>query len=821
MSFIGTLTRRSNAPPADVLGKLGCTVCPLSKQSDVKVGLAPSGHAPGGIYILGEAPGSEENAQGVPFVGQSGQLMRQTVDSALQTSQLAEGARYNNVVRTHPPKNRNPTPVEIECCRPSVIADIEQTAPRGVIGVGGVPLSWAIQQTGILAWRGRRIPARFGKHRCWYYPTVHPAYVLRNGGMPGFAGRVFARDVANAVKDCSRAPSLPPEFDIQEFDAVYQSVRISTPAGEAEVRRILDAPIVAFDIETHSSEREKARALRPYGKGARILSIAFASNKGVVAALFDDPGKILQMLFESQALLVAHNIAFELEWLGVDRPADLVKRIDKWACTMAQAYVLDNRSGVLSLDNLCLQAFGVKMKALSSINIDRLIDESTADLLRYNALDAFFTHRLYEAQDARIRQRGMDDVCISQYRRVPATVVASIRGLQADAQTIKDHARRIEDSTSKSKRKIGAFAEVKAWERQHGVKFDSSKQDHLSQLLTHNMSIELSRTELGNVSSSAKSLEKVDHPLVKEILNLRSLGTLRGTFITPFEEGGKQIWEGDLLHPQFNTCRTATRRLSSSNPNGQNFPKRRDSWVREIIVAPRGYKIVSIDYAQMEARFIAADSQDKVLVDSILGGGDIHASWAQRIAAAYPTWELTDPGDRRNAAKGGLVFASFYRATPPTIARACKIPVELAHRLLEEFWREFTGVNDWHADLVGGYERDGFIELSGGFRCHGILTLYQIVNYRVQGSASDIVVDAMSRLAERALVTDTPQLQPILNIHDDLTFYLPEATMERDIETIAAEMLVKQECMQQIPLAVEVSAGDDWGRMSEVKTFEA
>src|SRR5215468_9297611 len=102
----------------DFLHRNGCAVCPLNHSAaDLKhPHMAPHGAKQPLVYILGEAPGAEEDAKGVPFVGKAGRTLRTQIPTAYENL-----VRFSNAVRTRPPKNRTPEPLEIECCRPSVV----------------------------------------------------------------------------------------------------------------------------------------------------------------------------------------------------------------------------------------------------------------------------------------------------------------------------------------------------------------------------------------------------------------------------------------------------------------------------------------------------------------------------------------------------------------------------------------------------------------------------------------------------------------------------------------------------------------------------
>ena len=822
-------------PHADALGKMGCRVCPLAKGKNANQGMPPSDAVKPMIYVIGDAPSAEENRSGVPFTSPSNSMVRTVLSDLLspQGVDYKREVRFNNIVRTRPPNDRAPTATEIACCRPSVVDDIVSTAPKRVIVMGDAAVAWAgLNSAGCSAWRGRRVVGEFGGHKCWVYPVEHPRFIQRNGGMNGAAGAMFRRDIAAVVKDLVDLPPLPTQPSQSEIESkfVLLDKDITGKKVEAALKRF-EGRVVAFDLETHNHDRLRD-TFRPYSQDARVLSIAISDGDSTVALLVDHPSvsnpasrkdainNIAVKKAVSNALAkckraIAHNLPFDLEWLGVHVMPNFIEHESIWACTRAQAYVIDNRPGLHSLNDLSFIYFGHRVKQNVPVDVANLIAAPIDTLLRYNAHDAWITRRLWDAQEAVIESNGLTAVAESQHGRVPTLVAASIKGLELDGGAAMRLGMQVRRSIKDAKSEVHSHAEVVKWQAKNHMPFSMEKKEHLIDLLQNFCHIDLPKTAKGNPSLSAKAVSNIDHPIIKQINRVGELETLLGTFVSPLQPNGKHVWADGKVHPQFNPTRTITRRLSSSSPNGQNFPKRRGEYIRDIIRAPEGHKIVSCDFGQMEARFIAADSQDKTFCDAVISGYDIHAAWGSRIAAAYPQWEITDPKEQRNTAKGGMVFASFYKATPPTIAAACKIPVGVAEMLLREFWREFAGVAEWHQRLISTYQRNGYIELASGFRCHGLFNQWQAVNYRVQGSASDVVVRAMRVLTKESVRLRRPQLQAALNIHDDLTFYLPEETLAEDVEIISRVMLERPPFFRQIPLAIEISTGDAWGSMSE------
>lgn len=130
------------------------------------------------VMFIGEAPGREEDIQGLPFVGRAGQLL----DRMLASIGLDRQSAYiTNVIPWRPPGNRNPTPHEIELCRPFIERHIALAAPKLVVFLGNVS-NRAMMNTsrGILSVRGTWGEYAVGDRKVPAMPTLHPAYLLRN-----------------------------------------------------------------------------------------------------------------------------------------------------------------------------------------------------------------------------------------------------------------------------------------------------------------------------------------------------------------------------------------------------------------------------------------------------------------------------------------------------------------------------------------------------------------------------------------------------------------------------------------------------------------
>jgi len=151
-----------------------CTRCKLHKQGRTHV-VFGAGNPQAQLMFVGEAPGSDEDLQGEPFVGRAGQLLTKIIQSiGLERSDVY----IANVIKCRPPNNRNPEPDEVATCQPFLFRQIDMIRPRVVVALGTFAAHALLgTDAPISRIRGHVHPFR---HDSSLIPTFHPAYLLRS-----------------------------------------------------------------------------------------------------------------------------------------------------------------------------------------------------------------------------------------------------------------------------------------------------------------------------------------------------------------------------------------------------------------------------------------------------------------------------------------------------------------------------------------------------------------------------------------------------------------------------------------------------------------
>ena len=170
-----TLIRSASEVLESIRVDLGpdCTRCKLHKlgRSQVVFGV---GNPEARLMFVGEAPGADEDEQGVPFVGRAGQLLTKIIEAI---DLKREDVYIANVIKCRPPQNRNPEPDEVDSCEPFLFQQIDAIKPRVIVALGKFGAQTLLRtQDPISRLRGRVFEYRGAK----LIPTFHPAYLLRN-----------------------------------------------------------------------------------------------------------------------------------------------------------------------------------------------------------------------------------------------------------------------------------------------------------------------------------------------------------------------------------------------------------------------------------------------------------------------------------------------------------------------------------------------------------------------------------------------------------------------------------------------------------------
>lgn len=823
-------------------------------------GMAPHLPEDAEVYFVGESPSAHADEVGDIKAGAFG---RKVLDSC-----RAQGIvpALDHACRTLAPSG-GLEKYQVEAFRESVESSIDSTDCKLIVGCGNLGSQWLLgssMPTGgsgsepYEIVRGRFFPVII-KGKVYMATVIQSperlAYEFANMKYkrPGWrleeSDAIFSRDmemIAAMVRklDKSGAPKVP---SAEQLKAKVEVLTDTAEILSALEGMKLDNLPIAYDIET--------TALRPYSESSRISTMAIASDKRCIAFPYRhaDSGfgknsvesikSAMEDLFISAPVCVAHNAPFELEWMGVEYGIDFLFQM-KSDCTLQQAYILDQRGGAMSLNWLSVQYFGLHLKSLTDVNTKYVELNNMHELLVYNGLDALVTLKLWQRQSKRLeRNPSLRFAADSQNRRVRTLVVAQIQGMPVDQEQVKRQKFQLEGSVQILEKEIMELPVVRQYSEDHG-QFNPLSGVQLTNLFESIGHKEIEVEERGEIKRSVDSdvLSKIaasggpGAALALSVVELRAISKNAGTYIGPLDKSSEVsiVHEDGLVHPQFKVSRTSTGRLSCADPNIQNYPKRTEDGkrIRTCYAAPEGHSIVSVDYSQLEACVIAMLSEDPVWMGMVSEGYDAHMEWSEIVAKQAPyalkadtgaeSWDQATKKQRkeyRGLIKNKLVFPAFFGATQFSISGYLGITESDAATIFEQFWSTFSGVKAWQDRLVDQYKQRRYTECATGRRRYGPLSNKSMVlNSPVQGTASDIVVESMCRISDYAQATGRKWLHPRVNIHDDITFILPNDKLEKAVGYIMREMTKPIGPWCRVPLSVEAEVGPNW---AEMETFAA
>ena len=316
-------------------------------------------------------------------------------------------------------------------------------------------------------------------------------------------------------------------------------------------------------------------------------------------------------------------------------------------------------------------------------------------------------------------------------------------------------------------------------------------------------------------STNAAVLEKLrgKHPIIDQILDYRMLTKLKSTYADGLL---KEISADGRIHTNFQMTVTATGRLSSTEPNLQNIPVRRElgAQIRNMFVASPGKVLVDADYSQIELRLLAHIANDETMIAAFRSGEDIHAVTASQVFGV-PLDEVT-PLQRSHAK--AVNFGIVYGISAFSLAQDIGVFQSEAKAYMDSYFAKYHGVRAYMDRIVAQAKADGYVttlfgrrrdlpELkSSNFNLRSFGERVAL-NMPIQGTAADIIKAAMVRVDAR-MRAEGLEAQLLLQVHDELIVECPAA----EAETVRAILIEEMEHVvdYRVPLLVDAKIGASW-----------
>jgi DNA polymerase-1 len=448
------------------------------------------------------------------------------------------------------------------------------------------------------------------------------------------------------------------------------------------------------------------------------------------------------------------------------------------------------------------------------------------DLLgTYAACDADVTLRLYNKFLPMLEEQGLLDL----FTRV--TMPASTILLEPEFYGVRVDAERMALLREAYERKQRKYARRfrRAMKAPRGLNLQASRQ--VAAVLfggRHPLPILAPSAKTGEPTLDKHVLADLlrKHPKHQGLLALRQHRIVSKRLSTYLKH---ELDETQGLHPHYKQQGTVTGRLSCSEPNVQNIV--RGSELRTMFVAPEGYRLLEIDFAQAEFRVWGGLAKDKVLLRDAVEGIEIQTDEGPKrvdihTATGYGFFKRMPTPEERNGIVKPIVFGTIYGRQPESISEALHMPVARVKELLRLFFGRYTRASAWLGEVVKEGQQKGYITTPFGRRRHlpGLRSPEQYVraeaarmavNSPIQSTVGDYTVLAMIRSMERIKKEVTQDVRLYLEVHDSFALQLPKGTIRRSAK------IVSEECKRgiktlSVPWDIEMKAGKRWGELQPI-----
>lgn len=645
----------------------------------------------------------------------------------------------------------------------------------------------------------------------------------------GFNSLIARIDRQNTAASSLTSSQELPGFSIAstpQLQTTYETVT-TIDALDRWIIKATTSPVIAIDCETTSLNAMEAKLVGfslALDKG-QACYIPVAHQTDAPQLLTDTVLAALQpLLLNPSVLKVGHNLKYDLVVLrnyGVT--------VSPLTDTMLMSYVLDAGKNAHGMDELAELHLGYKTIKFSDIvgtgkamkTFDHVpLDQATA----YAAEDADITLQLYHVFYPRLVAEKMVHI-FERLERPLVPVIAAMehQGIRVDRLLLDRLGQEFSYQIDQLETMIHQLA---------GRVFNVGSPKQLGEILFNEMGLSMANEANGSQKIKApkktktgayvtdvdvlESLATQGHELPARVLEWRGLSKLKSTYVDNLIAAVSP--KTSRVHTSYSLAGTSTGRLSSSDPNLQNIPIRTENGrkIRQAFVTDAGYRLVSLDYSQIELRLLAHMAEVPALVEAFRKGMDIHTSTASTMFGVPP--DQIDGALRRKAK--AINFGIIYGISPFGLANQLGIAQGEAAAYIKKYFETYPGIQDYMERCKEFARRHGYVQTLWGRKCYTLgikdnnpvarqFAERQAINARLQGTNADIIKRAMIHIPPY-LKDLNSKTHMLLQVHDELVFEVPEAEMETTVPALQKLMVNIKGLDLKVPLVVGVGSGNNW-----------
>ena len=601
------------------------------------------------------------------------------------------------------------------------------------------------------------------------------------------------------------------------------------------LKKCYDKSAIAVDCETDSLNAKNANLVGlslsfeegeacyiPLRHGINLENnqsgFNFDDVKSFKQISFDDAIKLIKPLLEDNSILkIGHNVKYDALVMKQKHNGNI--NLNPVGDTMCISYVVDpGRVDSHKLDAMALRELGhdtIKYEDVCGKGKNKILFNqlSPSDALNYAAEDADITLSIYN----RVLPRIINDKKFSVYKRLENPLINVLlemenTGIIINPKKLNEISKNLSSQISELEDQIFKLSETI---------FNIGSPKQLGEILFDKMKIEGGkRSKNGSWQTSVEILEKVSdmgHEIADVILSWRHFSKLKSTYTDALVEQINS--KTDRVHTNYSMVGASTGRLSSSNPNLQNIPIRTEEGrlIRTAFEPKQGFKLVSMDYSQIELRLIAHIADENKMLDAFNENLDIHADTASKVFG-IPIEEMTSEFRRKAKA---INFGIIYGISAYGLAKQLKCSANEAKDFISSYFYRFPRIRDYMEEIKSNLDTNGYVETlfnrriyindsnSKNQKLRGFAER-QAINAPIQGTAADIIKLAMIKIHKE--LSNKKEISMLMQVHDELVFEISDKKVEEFTNLILP--IMERANLPMVPLKVDlkvdVGSGNNW-----------
>lgn len=787
-----------------------CDKCPLYKRTHVPTYIPENPR----YAVIGEGPGYNEAQKLVPFVGQSGQLLQAAFG---RVDVDFDDVWRSNIVACWTPNNRAPTPLETKCCRPRLLAELEEFQGDRVMPVGKAAGIFMLLEAGhgIVEKTGDRRGHWFEWDDKMIMPTWHPAYILRRPS----AAMEFFSDITKLVDGDPNHPlQNPPEvvfvYTIKELREMVEAI----PEGAQVAFDCETAQLIWYDRPGILADRVLMLGLswdvtKGYVIDPKLFDPRYENlYEGFESDLWKQGQKIVQHMFNREDItFIAHNGKFDVIVL---RAAGIYARCD--FDTLLAHYSIQELRGTHGLKKLALEYYGLRdyeqelVKRHMKSRNDRYSKIPYLDLGLYCIWDVIVTLQLRYDLEKQMRSDNVYDRPFASLLMPLQHALTEVewRGVPLDVEHLRKWQLRLFDHMDSLIDTLAVHAD--------NPDFNPNSPKQVAEIIYVKLGLPRPKpgTNVKPNSTSKQALSQFEPghsefiDILREYRRAHKINRTYMSMLQKFASSAGRVHPSGLVHG------TEVGRLAFRDPSIQTIPRPYEdmygAMVRSAFVAPEGYKFVTADYSQAELRVAAVLSGDPFLIKSYVEGRDHHTE----VAIAMHGDDYTRA--QRNRTKM-FNFSYLYGGSVYSFARDSELPIDVARQYILEYNRVMPVLSEYKRDQYKIAKTKGFV-LSPFGRKRRFPLITNANKDDVRKSATHApVAGTASDLTQFSLIEAERQgLYIVMTVHDSISVLAKDEEAEAVGEQLQGIMLATAVgFFPEVPWKVDVDITDRWAPVPE------